>query len=209
MVAAMRRIALAAALGAVAIPALFTSSEAATTRQQQQPARSAPQPAPGQAAQNQPPAQGDAAAPKRLGEAQGWTAYSAPEKTGFLCYVVGQPTKSEPANAKRDPIHLLITHNTADKTTNVVSFIAGYAFKEGSDAEVDIGGKKFALFTKGDTAWARDAATDKAVVDAMLKGKQAVIKGSSARGTATTDTYSLAGFTQVIGEIDKACKVKR
>jgi len=203
----MRRIALAAALGAIAIPALFMSSEAATTRQQQQPARSAPQQ--GQSAQSQPPAQGEATAPKRLAEAQGWTAYSAPEKTGLLCYIVGQPTKSEPANAKRDPVHLLVTHNSADKTANVVSFIAGYAFKEGSDAEVDIGGKKFALFTKGDTAWARDAATDKAVVDAMLKGKQAVIRGSSARGTATTDTYSLAGFTQVISEIDKACKVKR
>ncbi len=51
--------------------------------------------------------------------------------------------------------------------------------------------------------------TDKAIVESMLKGKQAVIKGSSARGTATTDTYTLAGFGQVLAEIDKACKVKR
>jgi hypothetical protein len=147
--------------------------------------------------------------PERLGAAQGWTAYKAPEKTGQICYLVGEPAKSEPANIKRDPVHLLVTHNTADKTTGVVSFIAGYGFKDGSAAELDIAGKKFSLFTKDDTAWARDAATDKAIVEAMAKGKQAVIKGSSARGTATTDTYTLAGFVQVLGEIDKACKVKR
>jgi len=94
-------------------------------------------------------------------------------------------------------------------TCGVVSFVAGYGFKDGSAAELDVGGKKFNLFTKDDTAWARDAATDKAIVDAMLKGKQAVIKGGSARGTATTDTYTLAGFPQVLAEIDKACKVKR
>ena len=147
--------------------------------------------------------------PERLGGAQSWTAYKAPEKNGQICYLVGEPAKSEPANIKRDPVHLLVTHNTADKTSNVVSFVAGYAFKENSDAELDVDGKSFKLFTNKDTAWARDAATDKAIVEAMVKGNQAVIKGTSSRGTATTDTYSLTGFTQALGLIDKACSVKR
>jgi hypothetical protein len=147
--------------------------------------------------------------PKRLGTTEGWTAYSSPESKGQICYLVGAPSKSEPANLKRNAIHVLVTHNTADNTSNVVSFVAGYPFKDGSDAEVDVGGKKFSLFTKDDTAWARDAATDKAVVEAMQKGKQATIKGTSARGTVTTDTYSLTGFAPALAEIDKACKVKR
>ncbi|MDB5409096.1 MAG: hypothetical protein JWL84_4008 [Rhodospirillales bacterium] len=147
--------------------------------------------------------------PKRLGTTDGWTAYTSPEANGHICYLVGSPTKSEPANLKRNAVHVLVTHNTADKTSNVVSFVAGYPFKDQSDADLDVGGKKFSLFTKDDTAWARDSATDKAVVEAMQKGKTATIKGSSARGTATTDVYSLAGFAPALAEIDKACKVKR
>jgi hypothetical protein len=146
--------------------------------------------------------------PKRLGGAESWVAYTSTEKAGQICYVVGQPSKSEPVGLKRE-VHLLVTHNKADKTTNVVSFIAGYKFKDGSDAELSVGEKKFDLFTKDDTAWARDAATDKAIVDAMLKGKQAVIKGTPAKGAATIDTYALVGFAQVIVEIDKACNIKR
>jgi hypothetical protein len=195
MVAAMHRPAVYAALGVALLLAPPAHSQTKTAK----PAPAAPAPA-----APSPPAQ-----PQRLGAAQGWTAYSAREKGGQSCYIVGDPAKTEPANIKRDPVHLLVTHNTADKTTGVVSFIAGYAFKDGSPADLDVGGKKFSLFTKDDTAWARDAATDKAIVEAMLKAKQAVIKGSSARGTATTDTYTLAGFGQVLGEIDKACKVKR
>src|SRR5260221_9177620 len=95
------------------------------------------------------------AQPQRLGAAQSWTAYAAREKSGQICYIVGEPAKSEPANIKRDPAHLLVTHNTADKTNGVVSFIAGYAFKEASAADLDIGGKTFNLFTKDDTPWAR------------------------------------------------------
>lgn len=147
--------------------------------------------------------------PKRLGTTDGWTAYASPEPNGQICYLVGSPTKSEPANLKRSAIHVLVTHNTADKTSNVVEFVAGYPFKDASAADLEIGGKKFSLFTKDDAAWARDSGTDKAVVEAMQKGKQATIKGTSARGTATTDTYSLTGFAPALAEIDKACKVKR
>jgi invasion associated locus B (IalB) protein len=145
----------------------------------------------------------------KLGGAQGWQAYLDNAKGQKICYVIGEPSKSEPANAKRAKIFASVTHRPHDKISNEVSFNVGYLFKEGSDAELTVDNKKFELFTNKDTAWARDPATDKAVVEALAKGKQAVMKGVSARGTATMDTYALAGFGQALGEIDKACGVKR
>jgi len=145
----------------------------------------------------------------KLGGAQGWQAYLDNAKGQKICYLIGEPSKSEPANAKRAKIFASVTHRPHEKISNEVSFNVGYLFKEGSDAELTVDNKKFELFTNKDTAWARDAATDKAVVEALVKGKQAVMKGVSARGTATTDTYTLAGFGQALGEIDKACGVKR
>jgi hypothetical protein len=145
----------------------------------------------------------------RLGGAQGWDAYSDTEKGHKICYLVGEPSKSEPAGAKRNKIYASVTHRPAEKVSNEVSFNAGYLFKDGSDAELIVDGRKFSLFTNKDAAWARDPATDKAVVEALAKGKQAVLKGVSARGTETTDTYSLAGLSQALGQIDKTCGVKR
>ena len=147
--------------------------------------------------------------PQKLGGAQSWTAYTYADGKGKVCYLVGEPAKKEPASVKRDRVNALVTHNTNDKSTNVVSFVEGYTFPERGSAELDVDGKKFSLFTDKDTAWARDTATDKAIVTALSKGKQAVLKGSSARGTATTDTYSLAGFAQALALVDKACGVKR
>ncbi len=85
----------------------------------------------------------------------------------------------------------------------------GYPYKDATDAELTIDTHKFVLFTSKDSAWSRDAATDKAMVDALAKAKQAVLKGTSARGTNTTDTYSLDGFAAMLAQIDKACGVKR
>ncbi len=146
---------------------------------------------------------------EHLGDAQGWSAFAETDKNAKACYMVGRPLKSEPENLKRGEVYVYVTHRPAEKTFNVVSFAAGYPYKEGSDAELSVDSHKFTLFTSKESAWSRDAATDKAVVEAMAKGKQAVLKGTSARGTNTTDIYSLDGFAQVLAQIDKACGVKR
>ncbi|MFO1120388.1 MAG: invasion associated locus B family protein [Rhodospirillales bacterium] len=50
-----------------------------------------------------------------------------------------------------------------------------------------------------------DAAVDRAIVAAMKAGKAMIVRGTSARGTLTTDTYSLSGFSAALAAIDKAC----
>jgi len=146
---------------------------------------------------------------QRLGTAEGWTAYVYKDKTGQVCYLAGGPQKSEPANAKRKSPTAMVTHRSEEKVANVVSFVEGYTLKEGSDASLDIGGAKFDLFTKGDSAWARTADLDKTIVEAMAKGKQAIVKGTPQKGRPTTDTYALGGFAQALAMIDKACGIKR
>jgi hypothetical protein len=146
---------------------------------------------------------------ERLGTQGAWTAYAYGEKSGKVCYLAGEARKSEPAVGKRKHPVAMVTHRPGEKIANVVSFDEGYSLKEGSEVSLDIGGAKFDLFTKGDSAWARTPELDKAIVEAMTKGKQAIVKGTPQKGPATTDTYSLAGFAQAIALIDKACDMKR
>ena len=159
------------------------------------------------------PAPAAAASPpptsQRLGSAEGWTAYVYKEKSGQVCYLVGEAQKSEPADTKRKSPTAMVTHRPDEKVANVVSFAEGYPLKEGSAASLDIGGTKFDLFTKGDSAWAATAELDKTIVEAMAKGKQAVARGTPRKGPATADTYSLTGFPQALAMIDKACDIKR
>jgi len=144
-----------------------------------------------------------------LGTVGSWTAYTYKEKSGRVCFVAGEPQKRDPAAPKRKPSLAMVTHRPQEKVANVVSFVEGYPLREGSEASVDIGGAKFDLFTKGDSTWARTAELDKAIVEAMAKGKQAVVKAVLKKGQPTTDTYALGGFAQALALIDKACDIKR
>ncbi|HXE16743.1 MAG TPA: invasion associated locus B family protein [Stellaceae bacterium] len=146
---------------------------------------------------------------KKLGESGAWEAYVDDAPGGKICFVIGKPKKVDAAHAKPDDVRMSVTHRPSDKVANVVNFILGYKAKGNSDAVLDIDGKKFPLFTDKDGAWTRDAATDRAVVIALTRGRDATIKAEPERGKPTADTYDLSGFTAAVQMIDKACGVKR
>ena len=149
--------------------------------------------------------------PKQIGTFGAWQAYAAGAKP-TTCYISAKPTKSEPAAAKRGDIFLLVTFRKgADGKTasrNEVSLIAGYTYKDQSDVELTASGLKYLLFTQGDGAWARDARTDDEIVGALKRARSLTVKGTSARGTATTDTFSLDGFEKAMAAATKACGIK-
>ena len=151
--------------------------------------------------------QATAQQPKQIGTYNAWSAFTYQENGGIVCYRVSEPTKDEGDYTRRGKIYTLVTHRPAKKSLGVVSVIAGYQYKEGSEISVNIGGTTYKLFTVDDHAWAATAQEDKQLVEAMKKGSTMVIKGASSRGTETTDTYSLSGFTKAYEEIGKACKV--
>jgi len=149
------------------------------------------------------------AAAQPLGTSDSWSAYQATDGTGQVCYLVGKPQKSEPANFARKPPMAMVTHRPAEKIANVVSFVEGYPIKQGSEVTIEIGGNKFDLFSKEDAAWARTAELDRTIVAALGKAKRVVVHGVPQKGPATTDVYPLAGFPKALALIDKACGVKR
>ena len=150
-----------------------------------------------------------AIAAERIGGAGPWSAYLYKGGSGPVCYLAGAPEKTEPAKFRRRPSSLTVTHRPKENVFNVVNFDAGTTLKPGSDASVDIDGTKFDLFTKSDGAWSRTSDTDKAIVEAMVKGRTARFSGTAAKGPTVIDSYSLDGFTQTLALIDKACGVRR
>ena len=137
-----------------------------------------------------------------------WGAFSLNEGKGLACYLAGQPKDSKPTGVKRGPIWLLVTHRPYKKIEGEIGVYVGYPLKASSTVTIDIDRQKFKLYTADDTAWVENAKMEMELVAAMRKGRRMVIKGTSKRGTNTTDTYSLNGFTRAHLAINRACKVK-
>lgn len=153
-----------------------------------------------------PPAAAQTQALGRFGE---WSAFVETQGGQKICYMGSAPQKAEGQYTARGKIYFLVSHRPADKVTGEVSIEAGYPYQDGSEPTVVIDGKTtFKLFARGENAWNYDARADAAMVAAMKAGGQMVVRGRSARGTPTTDTYSLSGFTAAYNAISRACGVR-
>jgi len=213
-----RSVATALVLATSVVSVAFAQQPAKPAAPAQQPAKpAAPAAAPAKPAAAQPPAKPAAAAPAAaagaaqpalLGQYGDWGAYAAAPGGSKVCFALAKPktTKIEPAGRKRDPSYIFVSTRPADNVKNEVSVIIGYPFKTSSDATAEVGAVKFAMYTQNDGAWIKNVAEEARMVDAMRKGADLTVKGTSGRGTASTDQYSLKGLAQALEKIEQECK---
>ncbi len=144
--------------------------------------------------------------PTQIGSKKAWDAYTYTENGNKICYMVSKPTRSRPAKVRRGDIYFMVTHRPAEGVRDEVSIFIGYPYKVGAPADVRIGSQSYVLVTEGENAWAPDRAADARLVKMMIRGTIMDVRGQSARGTKTTDRFSLLGFTAAHRLIDQACK---
>jgi len=82
----------------------------------------------------------------------------------------------------------------------------GYAVKPGSESTLEVGGSSYAMYTQGDGLWIKNAAEEERMVEAMRKSPDLVVKGVSAKGTETTDTFSTKGLAQALDRLAQDCR---
>src|SRR6266700_3819782 len=160
-----------------------------------------------------PPAPPPAAAapvpqPTLLGQFGDWGAYTASPGGKKVCFALAKPANSKtvPPNRPRDAAFMFISSRPAEKVRDEVSIIFGYGFKPNADASVEISGAAYAMYTQADGAWVKNAAEETRLVDAMRKGADLTVKGTSAKGTASTDVYSLRGLPEALNRVGQECK---
>jgi invasion protein IalB len=146
--------------------------------------------------------------PTLLGTFGDWGAYTASPGGKKVCFALAKPSKSEttPPNRQRDAAFLFVSSRPAEKVKDEVSIIIGYGFKPNSDATLEMGGATYAMYTQSDGAWVKNAAEETRLVDAMRKGTDLTVKGTSARGTATSDVFSLKGLAQALDKVGQECR---
>ena len=143
-----------------------------------------------------------------IGSFGDWEAFYEGEGKSRLCYAASIPRKKVGKYRSRGDVQAFVTHSANGKIRDEVSVTTGYTYRKNSQPRISIGKSSYRLFVNGDTAWARDKKTDRALVRAMRRGRTMIVRGTSKRGTKTKDTYSLKGFTAAYNEIKTACGIK-
>jgi hypothetical protein len=148
------------------------------------------------------------AEPTLIGQFGTWGAYTATPNGKKVCFALAKPasSKTNPPNRPRDPAYAFVSTRPAEKVTNEVSVMIGYTLKPGSESTLEVGGATYAMYSQGDGLWIKNAAEEERMVEAMRKAPDVVVKGVSAKGTETIDTFSLKGLSQALDRLAQDCR---
>lgn len=147
---------------------------------------------------------------RHLGAYRDWDAFVYTYPNGQkTCHMISSPKSSQASrrNATRGDIYIMVSHRPEYGVTGEVNVVVGYPIRQGSDAVLRVDGRsRFEYFTEGSGAWAYDPSDDAKTIAAMRRGNRLVVNATSQRGTNTTDSYSLSGFTAAYNAITAACR---
>ncbi len=128
------------------------------------------------------------------------------------CWAVSTYKKSVNTDAQgrekavtRGDILLMVFFRPSAEAVGNVAFTGGYPFAGGSTVNMKVGNSEYELYTEGEWAWPASPQDDAKIVTAMKRGSDAVLTARSSRGTITTDTFSLLGFTAAFEEAEARC----
>jgi invasion protein IalB len=148
------------------------------------------------------------AEPTLIGQYGTWGAYTAAPNGKRVCFALAKPmsSKTNPPNRPRDPAYAFVSTRPAEKVVNEVSVMIGYTLKPGSESTLEVGGANYAMYTQGDGLWIKNAAEEERMVEAMRHSADVVVKAVSAKGTETTDVFSLKGLSQALDRVAQDCR---
>ncbi|WP_238941352.1 invasion associated locus B family protein [Jannaschia sp. Os4] len=145
----------------------------------------------------------------RVGTETDWSIFV--EDSPTQCWIVSAPKSVKNTRdgrevaARRGDIRMFVSYWPGNDRKGEVSVTGGYPYRDGSTVQLAIGSTTFELFTDGELAWAASPTDDQRIVTAMKRGAQAVVTGTSGRGTRTEDTFSLLGFTAAVEDAETRC----
>ncbi len=144
--------------------------------------------------------------PEELGAFNEWGAF-ATHGGSRTCYAVSQAKeRASKAGLKNGRAFVYISTRPAENVKNEVAINLGYATKDNAPAAADIDGDSFELVLKGTNAWIKNPAEEPKFVRALKEGTKLIVKASDARGTATTDSFSLEGVSKALDRVQQECK---
>jgi len=131
------------------------------------------------------------------------------------CFIISKPTDSsarrdgEAVTVRRGDIRFYVSIIPGENVISEPSFLAGYPLRQDVPVQFRVKDTTLQLYPNADIhleyAWPRPA-DDAALIAAMRAGAEALIVGVSTRGTETTDTFSLIGFTAAIEKALELCE---
>jgi invasion protein IalB len=144
-------------------------------------------------------------AAKLLDRHADWSSYIHETRGAKVCFAASAPKEMLPVAVKRSNVYFYLTTWQKDGVRDEASLTFGYQLKPNTPLKVVVDGSEFTFFARRNKAYIQNPNEERKLLQAMAAGQTMTVQAISARGTHTTDRYSLAGLDAAVKKIAEVC----
>jgi len=143
--------------------------------------------------------------PRVIGTNDSWSAWRSDQNKSAACYVYTDASSMKPVHLDHGRVTLFVRRLNRGKVRTEASLQVGYEFAP-SAIRIAVDGKRFTMIPQGNYAWLRRTEREAEFVQALKKGRMAIVEATSRRGNKTTYSFPLNGFTAVMKKARQGCR---
>lgn len=133
-----------------------------------------------------------------------WSIYKVKRDQRTYCYALSMPISSTGSKFRRGRSYFVVSDLI--ESSDEITLVSGFYYRQNSDVELSFGDKKFYLFAHKARAWAYQASDDLDIIKEMQQNAEFVISAFTDDGKFTEDKFSLIGFKQAYFKLKETCK---
>jgi hypothetical protein len=150
--------------------------------------------------------QAAAQAPQFHAQHGDWRVFTRSSGGDRICYATSRPTDSRPADVTHGDVYFMIANWASGAATEQPSFLTGYELRPDNPPVARVGSDRIVMYVSEREGFIEEGADERRLVDAMRRGSDMRVEATSARGTATAYTFSLAGVTAAARQAGELCR---
>jgi hypothetical protein len=140
-----------------------------------------------------------------IGSRDSWSAWKVYENKSAVCYVHSDASSKKPEHLDHGRVSLFVRRLNRGKVRTEASLQVGYEFAPAA-IRIVVDGKRFTMIPRGNYAWLRRAEREAEFARALENGRTATVEATSRRGSKTTYSFPLKGFTAVMKKASRGCR---
>lgn len=134
-----------------------------------------------------------------------WRVFTRGTGDARVCYATVRPSDSRPGDVAHGDVYFMVASWASRAASEQPSFLAGYDLRPDNPPVARVGSDRAVMYVSEREGFIEEGADERRLIDAMRRGADMRVEATSARGTATAYTFSLAGVTAALRQVGELC----
>jgi invasion protein IalB len=146
------------------------------------------------------------AQPQAVAQFRDWDVFVRDVDGDKICFAATIAKEKAPKSVNHGDVIFIVATWKSGASVDQPSLMTGYNLKDAPVPSIRVGSEKWNMYVSENEAFIESKKSEEGLISAMRRGADMRVAATSARGTATSYSFSLSGISAALDRVSQECQ---